>query len=114
MENDMPLFQCNKCGCVDNTSSGLECYADFITDMYDWTGLEEFKGKSLCSACAPSKHSDGTETEYGQWHGEFKRDFLQKGMWFTNDDGNIENKETGQIDYKNHTLNAELKTKSEK
>ncbi len=100
----MSLFQCPKCGCVDNTSTGLDCFADFITNMYDWTGLEEYRGQSLCSACAPTKHVDGTDTEFGEWHNEHTRVYLEKGKWFTNDQGNVEHTETGRTDYVNHVI----------
>jgi len=48
----MPLFECDKCGCVDNTA---------ITNF--WTALLEEKPK-LCSVCDP---------EIGKWHRRFER-----------------------------------------
>lgn len=103
----MSLFQCAKCGCVDNTSTGLDCFADFITDMYDWTGLEEYRGQNLCSACAPTKNEDGTQSEFtGEWTSGIDRTYLEKGKWKTNDDGNLEHIETGETNYRNYMLKS--------
>lgn len=65
----MSLYQCEQCGCQENTATG--CY---------W-GRE----KKLCSFCGD-----------GEWHGKFKRKFLPKGLFKTNRVGNLEHKETGE------------------
>ena len=47
----MSLFQCEVCGCVENTalaSQGCSCAG--IIDCFDWKGFEGRKGKMLCSA----------------------------------------------------------------
>lgn len=94
----MSLFQCSKCGCVENTAlSGAGCT---WVGLYDWSGLEEFKGKMLCSACGPTLFENGEPTGYGEWHGEFDRIFLPKGEWTTNKQGNLEHKITGITDYR--------------
>ena len=49
----MPLFKCEKCGCVENTA----------TSNY-WTADLEGQPK-LCSECDP---------EIGKWHGQFSKD----------------------------------------
>lgn len=41
----------------------------------------------------------GDATDLGEWHGEFKRRFLPKGEFKTNDDGNLEHIKTGRTDY---------------
>lgn len=50
----MPLFNCSKCGVVENTALGAYWY-------------NSCKGKPvLCSECAT-----------GKWHGEFAREFYK-------------------------------------
>lgn len=69
----MPLFVCDKCGCVENTALGRYWTKDW-EDMWD----EDNEGLALCSECAPTKFKDGTSTstewcEYGKWHGKFPK-----------------------------------------
>ena len=94
----MSLFQCDICGCCENTalaSRGVKGYAE---RFFDWTGIEDRKGKLLCSEHAPTKYSDGKPTPYGKWHGRFERLFLPKGMFKTAQNGNLEHIETGEQD----------------
>jgi len=71
------LYQCEKCGCCENTAVGNY-----------W-----FDGPNLCSECA-----------FGKWHGEFEKVLLPKGKFFTNQDGNLEHKETGDTDFKKYRI----------
>lgn len=74
----MSLFQCEACGCRENTA----------TSGY-WFREKEGNpcaGRKLCSACDPS---------IGQWHGQFERVFLPKGEFRTNARGNLEHIATG-------------------
>lgn len=71
----MPLFVCDRCGCVDNTAYGRYWSKDY-PDMWD----KENEGLALCTECAPTTFSDGTSTnqgwrlaEYGKWHNEFPK-----------------------------------------
>lgn len=91
----MSLFQCQHCGCCENTACACQGCKGFAETFFDWTGFEDRKGKLLCSACAPTKHTDGTPSGMGQWHGEFPRTFLPMGMFKTNARGNLEHIETG-------------------
>lgn len=43
----MPLFVCDKCGCVDNTALGRY----WSKDMDIWG--EDNRGLALCTECAP-------------------------------------------------------------
>ena len=73
----MPLFICDKCGCIDNTATGHYW-------CKDWTDLwadKSIVGKALCAECAPAFYKDGTPSEYGKWHDRFP-----KILW----DGKIE------------------------
>jgi len=99
----MSLFQCEVCGCCDNTALTPYHTRD-IPEIYTWDGIEDRAGKKLCSACGPGKFSDGTPTNYGKWHGQFKRVFLPKGMFRTAKDGNLEHIETGDQDYKKYEI----------
>jgi hypothetical protein len=74
----MSLFQCEACGCRENTAT---CNY-WLRDEDD----SACKGKKLCSACDP---------DIGEWHGQFTRVFLPMGMFETNSRGNLGHKETG-------------------
>lgn len=79
----MSLFQCYECGCRENTAT-----CNFWSRMDaagQWRGVES-KPWMLCSACDP---------DIGKWHGMFPRRFLPKGMFVTNERGNLTHKETG-------------------
>lgn len=84
----MSLFQCQHCGCRENTALSNQGFA--WPDDYDWTGIEERKGMKLCSACGPAKLADGSDAEGGKWHGQFERVFLPKGEYRTDCVGNLE------------------------
>jgi hypothetical protein len=94
----MSLFQCDNCGVVENTACSLQGTQPMFDD-FDWTGIENRKGKLLCSQCAPDKFLDGTDTELGVWHDEFPRTLLAMGMFKTNNRGNLEHIETGSTDF---------------
>jgi hypothetical protein len=99
------LFQCEECGCIENTACACQGFKGFQEDWFDWSGIEDRKGKLLCSACGPAKFRDGEPTEYGKWHGEFKRKYLPLGLFKTSKNGNLEHKETGDTEYVNYLLN---------
>ena len=100
----MSLFQCGHCGCCENTAlSGQGCNG-FAETFYDWTGFEDRKGKRLCSACAPTRYSDGGATLFGCWHGSFPRVFLPVGQFRTASNGNLEHVETGDQDFRKYAI----------
>lgn len=86
----MSLFQCQHCGCKENTALACQGCNEFAETFFDWTGFEDRRGKKLCSACAPTKYDDGTPSCLGKWHGQFERVFLPMGMYRTNRVGNLE------------------------
>ncbi len=100
----MSLFQCQVCGCVENTALSSQGCAGFFTSLLDWTGKEASRGKLHCSSCAPTKYADGTPTGLGKWHGRFPRTYLPKDMFVTNAKGNIEHIETKSEDYHTYKL----------
>ena len=85
----MSLFQCGHCGCQENTALAGQGCDSFTAKWYDWAGIEDRKGKKLCSVCAPTKYSDGTATKYGKWHGEFERVYFPMGTMKTDQQGNL-------------------------
>lgn len=100
----MSLFQCGNCGCCENTAlSGQGCDG-YAEQFYDWTGLEDRKGKKLCSACGPTRFSDGEATRFGKWHGQFERVFLPGGMFQTARNGNLEHIHSGDQDFRRYAL----------
>lgn len=79
----MSLFQCYECGCLENTAT---CnFWSRIPDDGKWRGVPA-RPWMLCSACDP---------DIGQWHDRFPRVYLPKGMFITNQRGNLAHIETG-------------------
>lgn len=108
----MSLFQCQNCGCCENTALACQGCDGYAETFFDWTGLEDRKGKRLCSACAPTRYSDGERTEYGKWHGVFDRVFLPMGMFRTSHDGNLEHIETGDQDFERYAVRTTVTTET--
>lgn len=102
----MSLYQCEHCGCCENTALGHYWGVGVHDDWFDWTGLEERKGKRLCSACSPAKFSDGAQADGGAWHGRFERVFLPKGEFKTNQRGNLEHIESGSEDFRKFAIST--------
>jgi hypothetical protein len=102
----MSLYQCEECGCQENTACGHYWCASRV-DSYNWEGIENRKGKKLCSVCGPTLYSDGSQTKFGVWHRRFKRIMLPIGQFKTNSQGNLEHIETGSTNIAKHALNKE-------
>lgn len=84
----MSLYQCEKCGCIENTALG-HYHCRNMKDMWD----EEYLGKALCSACGPPKFKSGEKNKgVGKWHGEFERKYYPLGTMYTDANGNIAKK----------------------
>ena len=101
----MPLFQCQKCGCVDNSACGHYWRAN-RPEKYDWTDMEEYRGMKLCAVCGPRNYANGAPTEFGVWHKRFKRCFLPLGLFEENSDGGLTNKENGDSNYTQYYIPA--------
>ncbi len=101
----MSLFQCAKCGCCENTAL-TSCGHAHMEDYFDWTGIEEWRGSLLCSACAPTRYSDGTPVtrKAGKWHDQFDRVFLPKGEFHTNREGNLQHTKTKSTDFRSFAI----------
>lgn len=93
----MPLFQCEKCGCVENTALSANGFSGMQTRLFNWDYAPELKGKKICSACGPKFFNDGTPTKFGKWHGVFSRDYLPLGEYLTDERGNLRHRLTGQV-----------------
>lgn len=87
----MSLYQCDNCGCVENTACGF----------YHMRNMEKlvrpaYRGKALCSACGPKTFPSGEETGYGKWHGRFTRKFYLLGSLYTDQQGNVKVRATDE------------------
>ena len=102
----MSLFQCENCGCVENTALASQGIGKWMNKYFDWSGIKDREGKLLCSACGPTKYSDGTHTELGKWHNQFDREYLPIGKFKTNKVGNLECIATGDDCYKNYVIKS--------
>ena len=99
----MSLYQCQHCGCCENTALAMQ--PGFPPEWFDWTGIEDRRGKHLCSVCMPTKFASGAPyEEAGKWHGYFPRVFLPMGMFKTNRRGSLEHIETGSEDYRAYAI----------
>ena len=89
----MSIFQCDNCGCSDNTACGNNYHSRY--NNKEWFGIEN--GVKLCTACTPRYMLNGEvfDERAGKWHDEWKRVFLPKGEFYTNEEGNLEHKKTG-------------------
>lgn len=99
----MSLFQCQHCGCCENTALSAQGFR-WLSKSFDWSYAPERKGMLLCSACGPSHYRDGEPTEYGEWHNRFPRVFLPLGQFQTNIRGNLEHIESGSEDFKQYAI----------
>ena len=74
----MSLYRCAKCECVENTALGLYWSKNY-PDIFLWsTENYQYKGRALCSACAPAQYNDGKPTKYGKWHGKFPKQHVSE------------------------------------
>jgi len=90
----MSIFQCDECGCAENTACGW-----YHSRNSKRICPDDILGKALCSACAPTEFKGGEPIKdfNGTWHGLFERTFLPMNSCVINGDGNIEHVETGLI-----------------
>jgi len=102
----MSLFQCEVCGCVENTGLSSQGFTGVYEGFFDWVGIEDRRGKRLCSACGPTRSASGNQTEFGKWHGIFARTYLPKGQ-FRTAPGGLEHVLTGERDYRRFALSEE-------
>lgn len=100
----MSLFQCERCGCCENTALAHQGFNGYVETFYDWTGFEDRKGKRLCSACGPTRYADGGPTDAGSWHGKFERVYLPLGQFRTNGHGNLAHIKTGSEDFRAYAI----------
>ena len=103
----MSLFQCERCGCCENTALACQGCSGYAERFFDWTGIEDRRGKKLCSECAPTRNADGTPSELGTWHGEFEQVFLPLGQFRTAENGNLEHIESGDQHFEKFAITKE-------
>lgn len=101
----MSLFQCENCGCCENTATSHQRFK-LMPEIFDWSYAPERMGLALCSACGPAYFRDGKVTKYGgKWHDKFPQVFLPMGEFVTNKVGNLEHIKTGSEDFHKFKLN---------
>lgn len=100
----MSLFQCQHCGCCENTALACQGFKGWAEKLFDWSYAPDRKGMLLCSACGPVTYRDGKPSKFGEWHDRFERVFLLQGQFKTNDRGNLEHIETGSEDFKRFAI----------
>lgn len=107
----MSLYQCEKCGCMENTALGHF----WSRNLIDWP--PEFKDKKLCSECGPPTFPKSEKpTGYGKWHGRFEKLLLPHGMFVANAEGNLAHRHSGSTDVRKYALtpNAQVKRQAER
>jgi len=87
----MSIYQCENCGCVENTALG-HYHCRNMKNMF--LNEEKYLNKKLCSSCGPKFYKDGKPTEYGKWHNRFDRHFYPKGKLYTDHNGNVRDIDT--------------------
>lgn len=110
----MTLFQCEICGCVDNTATSTKSH--ILPGPWDWTDREHLKGKAMCCVCGPTRYRSGDKLPkktLGRWHNKFDRVFLPMGMFTTNEVGNLAHKITGDEDYRKYATRVVPAVKGE-
>lgn len=106
----MSLFQCEVCGCCENTALSCQGFK-YIEECFDWAYAPEREGLKICSACGPTHYAGGEgPTKYGKWHGEFDRVFLPMGEFHTNRAGNLEHNQSGSEDFCLYAIQSEAKS----
>lgn len=101
----MSLFQCENCGCCENTALSSQGFYGIFENFFDWSYAPARRGMKLCSACGPIHYQGGEPTgNAGKWHGVFPRVFLPKGEFKTNARGNLEHIKTGSEDYQSFAI----------
>lgn len=90
----MSIYQCDSCGCAENTALGWYHPRTSVR-----LNKPEEIGRKLCSACALTEYPSGESRKKfnGTWHCKFKRTFLPKGEFFTNEQGDLEHIKSGLI-----------------
>lgn len=93
----MSLFQCEVCGCCENTALSCQGFKD-MAGSFNWLYAPEREGLKICSACGPTHYRTGDPCKFGKWHDVFERVFLPLGEFKTNERGDLEHIATGSID----------------
>jgi len=113
----MSLFQCDKCGCVENTScTDGYWWMSYLNISKDQKNIEAAKrakeelGLSddeplghYCSVCSPISFNGLIHS----WHNRFPREYLPKGEWQTDNEGNLEHKITKAKNFEDYLKDTE-------
>lgn len=117
----MSLFQCDRCGCVENSACSDGYLMRFMFDETDPAVVKSYReavgladGEEFgcyCCVCSPIQYTADErayapfqEEHRNKWHNMFSRVFLPIGEWETDKVGNLRHKKTGETNYKKHGL----------
>lgn len=123
----MSLFQCSKCGCIDNTVTSRHGYEgiyrlipeDVLKSYREVLKLKPEDNFGIyCCVCSPiwfdenGKYGIGPKPEIDiklyEWHNIFPRRFLPLGEWITDEEtGNLKHKTTGEKNYYKYIIKEE-------
>jgi len=82
----MSIFQCDQCGCLENSALSGTYHIRNAKDLMP----KELLGKKLCCVCGPEYYPGGTKNpKTGKWHERFKRLFFPKNTLYTDGQGNV-------------------------
>lgn len=98
----MSIYQCDTCGCLDNTALTWWC----LKCKPDLWHRSELNGKALCSACTPKVFKNGDPTGLGKWHGQFERRFFLIGSLYTGPNGGVLKKSDNTVPKKEDEVDA--------
>ena len=106
----MSIFQCSKCGAIENTATSRGGYTvavmtkqipDVSNSYREVLGLKpDEKLAEYCCLCSPvwftetGAYGVGKNPKPKKWHDRFPRQFLPKGKYETAPNGNLRDKET--------------------
>ncbi len=89
----MSLFQCDTCGCVENTATSGTYHVRNVERLMP----KKFLGMKLCCVCGPDVWADGSNiSKTGKWHDLFTRKFYPVGTLYTDAQGNVRNIKTNE------------------
>lgn len=120
----MSLYQCSKCGCVENTATSdggflikyminKTKHPEINKSYKEAMGLkEDDEFGEYCCVCNPMQfNKEGNYQLFDmnvkkEWHNKFPRTFLEKGKWKTNREGNLEHIKTGETDFHKYAIRS--------
>lgn len=124
----MSLFQCGKCGCMENTASTNAAYLTELFTKEDQDKCRQVLGLDktselgqYCCVCTPVWFDEHGNKNFGVnpqpkpgqglWHNRFPRIYLPKGEFETAPNGSLRHKQTLETDVKKFAREIEYASK---